>query len=292
MTERSNLQATIDALNKEIAAKNGLIQGYETEKVRYHQFEVDLTHVRGELGQIKKERDDLIRVTKQQEGELKILAQENTKNIQKIKESTEEIRNLGGKIVELTKKSNDFESLYKTKESELSQINVTIQNERNQYKVQIDNLTIQINSLQVQLQDVNQLYMNIRKYEEFINKMKCDIIQFQSTCPPLGGGYTPESAHEHPLIYDEHLKKECKICRQVLNNQPGYRCGNCDITLCLTCSNRVFYGNKNKSAHAHALALKTRDKWRCDVCKKNYIGGASFFCKQCDFDACINCFIK
>jgi len=112
------------------------------------------------------------------------------------------------------------------------------------------------------------------------------------------GGYgyqqqpTPESAHEHPLNYNQNIDGECKVCLQNIKNQAGYKCGNCPLVICLNCSNRVFYGNKNKSIHQHDLALKHRNNWKCDLCKKAYRGRASFYCKQCDFDACDKCYLQ
>ena len=104
----------------------------------------------------------------------------------------------------------------------------------------------------------------------------------------------PESAHAHPLILDEHLYAECKICRINIGGQAGYRCGACDVTLCFNCSNRIFYGNKQQSAHPqHPLTLTSRkSKWKCDLCKQSFTGGASFYCKQCDFDACDRCYLR
>ena len=61
--------------------------------------------------------------------------------------------------------------------------------------------------------------------------------------------------------------------------------------VCMNCANRAFYGNKNKSVHPHELALKSRNSWKCDLCKKMYKGTASFYCKQCDFDVCDKCYI-
>ena len=102
----------------------------------------------------------------------------------------------------------------------------------------------------------------------------------------------PDSAHEHPLNYNNSLNETCKVCLQKMGNQPGYKCGQCELVLCLNCSGRIFYGNKKKSAHPHDLALKDRKSWKCDLCKKNYKGNASFYCKQCDFDACDKCYLE
>ena len=84
----------------------------------------------------------------------------------------------------------------------------------------------------------------------------------------------------------------CKICLQNIGGQAGYTCGQCKVVLCLMCSNKIFYGTKQKSAHAHPLALRLRNSWKCDLCKKMYKGTASFYCKQCDFDACDKCYLQ
>ena len=72
--------------------------------------------------------------------------------------------------------------------------------------------------------------------------------------------------------------------------QGGYKCGQCPVTLCLNCANRIFYGNKKKTIHNHELALKNRNSWKCNICKKMYKGNSSFYCKKCDFDACEKCY--
>ena len=115
----------------------------------------------------------------------------------------------------------------------------------------------------------------------------------QGGYPPQQGGYgyqQPESAHEHPLDYKDQLNENCKICMQN-TPQAGYKCGQCPVVLCLNCANRIFYGNKKKSTHNHDLALKSRNSWKCNVCKKMYKGTASFYCKKCDFDACDKCYL-
>ena len=103
----------------------------------------------------------------------------------------------------------------------------------------------------------------------------------------------PESTHPHPLIIDYHLNGECKICKINIGGQVGYRCGGCDILLCFNCSNRVFYGNKHKNCHPqHPLALTSRTGgWKCDLCKRHFKLGASFYCRLCDFDACDMCYL-
>ena len=101
-----------------------------------------------------------------------------------------------------------------------------------------------------------------------------------------------ESAHEHPLNYADTVKGQCKICKQELGGQPGYNCGSCKILLCLQCADKIFYGQKKTTIHPHLLALKDRNSWKCDLCKKTYKSVASFYCKQCDFDVCSSCYIS
>ena len=115
--------------------------------------------------------------------------------------------------------------------------------------------------------------------------------------PQNQGGYyqqqkAPESAHEHPLNYANGINDTCKICQQNIAGQPGYNCASCKIILCLNCAQKIFYGNKKKTIHPHALVLRFRNAWKCDICKKNNKGVASFYCKQCDFDACSSCYVS
>ena len=41
------------------------------------------------------------------------------------------------------------------------------------------------------MRNIENLYVTIKKYEEFINKMKTDIIQFQASAPPIKIGPLP-----------------------------------------------------------------------------------------------------
>ena len=78
---------------------------------------------------------------------------------------------------------------------------------------------------------------------------------------------------------------------QNIGGKGGYKCKECQLTLCLNCTDKVFYGGK-KSVHPHDLTLKKRNSWKCDKCKKFYKGNASFYCKQCDFDMCDKCYFQ
>jgi hypothetical protein len=75
-------------------------------------------------------------------------------------------------------------------------------------------------------------------------------------------------------------------------NGYGYKCNECPIVLCLNCSDKIFYGEKNKAVHQHELFLRDRHSWKCDICKKSKKDNASFNCKQCDFDVCDECFFQ
>ena len=103
----------------------------------------------------------------------------------------------------------------------------------------------------------------------------------------------PESAHPHPLIIEEHLNGICKLCKVNIGGLAGYRCGACDIVLCFNCACRIFFGNKQVNCHPqHPLALTSRNTgWKCDICKNHFKGGASFYCRMCDFDACDLCYL-
>ena len=113
-----------------------------------------------------------------------------------------------------------------------------------------------------------------------------------------GSGYSQtqgqdfiEPFHEHPLDYEERLNDNCKICEQKIGGKEGYKCKVCSLVLCLDCINNIYYGQKKKSLHSHDLILQNRSNWKCNICKKKK-GNASFYCTQCDFDVCVECFIE
>ena len=101
-----------------------------------------------------------------------------------------------------------------------------------------------------------------------------------------------EFPHEHPLNYKEVLNENCKLCSEKTSGQDGYKCEECSIVLCPICAGKVLYEEKNKSIHGHDLALKYRENWKCDGCKKMKRGKASFYCKSCKFDACEKCYFQ
>lgn len=165
MDERSKLQGTIDSLQAQLATKEGIIKTLETEKHSFinknQQYEGDLNRLRVDLNNIRKEKECIER------------------------EKNEEIKNLGIKVDDLTKKSSYFESQFKIKENELGQINGRMIEEKKQMKVQIDLLNNQLIASQKELKNIEQFKITIKNYEEFLNKLKFDITQFQKSCPPF-----------------------------------------------------------------------------------------------------------
>ena len=107
--------------------------------------------------------------------------------------------------------------------------------------------------------------------------------------PFTRGQQLPDSAHEHGLSY-EPSHEACKVCHRVIAGS-GYVCHQCPLVLCYDCANAIFYGNKAKQVHPHALALRVRNAWKCDLCHQHFKNTASFYCRPCDFDACSRCYV-
>ena len=101
----------------------------------------------------------------------------------------------------------------------------------------------------------------------------------------------PESEHEHPLNFENKINNNCVLCLQFIGDKGGYKCNECPIFLCINCSDKIFYGYKNKTIHQHDLILKDKNNWICNVCKKPKKEKASFYCPQCNFNVCDDCFI-
>ena len=116
----------------------------------------------------------------------------------------------------------------------------------------------------------------------------------QQGFPPQQQGFDqqrpPDNVHEHPLNHIPLANLICSICQQNINNQPGYQCGQCPISLCMNCSNRVFYGQKKVTIHPHPLNLRLYDEWRCNICNNLYNKASIFSCPQCNFGVCASCY--
>jgi len=97
-------------------------------------------------------------------------------------------------------------------------------------------------------------------------------------------------AHEHPINYHPYLNEECKLCKEKIVNEPGYKCGICSFSLCYQCLNKIFCEGKQRDFHFHPLILLNNLFWSCEICKKNYMNTDSFHCKKCNFNICNNCY--
>ena len=103
----------------------------------------------------------------------------------------------------------------------------------------------------------------------------------------------PDSAHEHPIYYNKSLLSTgCRICKQTLYGDPGYKCGCCSLILCFNCSQKIFYGNKLRHVHQHQLDLVCKNAFKCELCKQIYNNSASFYCRKCDYNVCASCYIR
>ena len=116
--------------------------------------------------------------------------------------------------------------------------------------------------------------------------------QPQGFYPQQNQQQEPEPAHEHPINFEGNINEKCKVCIQYIGENGGYKCKDCPIVLCLNCSQKIFYENKNKQVHPHDLLLTDRNSWTCNICKNSYGDNASFYCKQCDFDVCDKCYLN
>ena len=116
----------------------------------------------------------------------------------------------------------------------------------------------------------------------------------QQNFPPQQGidqQRPPDIVHEHPLNYIPSTNLACSICKQNINNQPGYKCDQCPIGLCMNCSNRVFFGQKKANLHPHPLNLRFQNEWRCNVCNILYKENSIFYCQHCNFGICASCYV-
>ncbi len=163
MDERSKLQATIDSLQQQLAAKEGIIKNLEIEK---NSFFNKMTKYEGDLNRI---RDDLARITNEKE----LI----------IRDKIEENKGLGIQILDLNKRISFLESQLNMKETELNSINGRMMEEKKQLHIQIDNLNGQLMSAQNQLKQFDHIMITIKNYEEFLNRLKIDITQFQQSHP-------------------------------------------------------------------------------------------------------------
>ena len=100
-----------------------------------------------------------------------------------------------------------------------------------------------------------------------------------------------EQLHEHLLINQKNLPSLiCKMCDE--DKKEGYKCNNCEIELCNKCYNNIESRKRKNNLHEHKMFLSFRINWTCNHCKKINLGKISFYCKQCNLDYCLNCFLE
>ena len=175
MDERSKLQATIDSLHKQLADKDGLIKTLEIDKNSFFttmkKYEVDLNRMRDDIANITNEKERIINI------------------------KIEENKNLGKQIFDLNSRISFLESELKKKDLELGSINGRMMDEQKQLHIQIDNLNGQLLAAQNQLKQFDHIMITIKNYEEFLNKLKIDITQFQKSHPAVSITYTSTTTH-------------------------------------------------------------------------------------------------
>ena len=102
---------------------------------------------------------------------------------------------------------------------------------------------------------------------------------------------TEYTIHEHDLAITELKDTKCTLCDQTSSGK-FIQCAQCTINVCSKCEFRMNNDKVKTDIHSHQLKLAKRSAWKCDVCKaKKTAAITSFNCKQCNFDACINCYL-
>ena len=98
-----------------------------------------------------------------------------------------------------------------------------------------------------------------------------------------------EEYHEHPLIKGSYENFVCKYCKN--KEREGYKCNQCGLEICDTCYNKITSVRKKSKLHQHKMYLNERKNWACNLCKNTFDGIISFYCKECNLDYCLDCFL-
>ena len=195
MDDRSNLQATIDSLNKQLVAKDGIIKKLEIDLQKANHsiqtFDDDIARMRLDLGNLTKERDGLVMKSNHDMGEIGRLGEENKNLNFQLTAKINELASNGKLIADLNKRIADLEFQLKGRDDQIFHINGKNAEEKRQMQIQIDTINGQLIAAQNKVKDLDHLYITIKKYEEFINKMKLDIVQFQSSTQSIQIGPIP-----------------------------------------------------------------------------------------------------
>ena len=189
MDERARLQETINSLNKELAAKDNQISAMQMDlnaaNQRLQGVDADMSKMRIDLDSLVKERDSLLIKSKADADHIAHLAEDNKNLNFQLTAKINELQGTGGRITELTNRIHDLEFQLKGRDDQIMQINGRHEEDKRQMQITIDSINGQLFAAQNQLKNIDHLYATIKRYEEFINKLKIDIVNFQSSCPPI-----------------------------------------------------------------------------------------------------------
>jgi hypothetical protein len=98
-----------------------------------------------------------------------------------------------------------------------------------------------------------------------------------------------EEYHEHPLIKGSYENFVCKYCKK--EAKEGHKCNECGLEICDICYNKIISYRKKSKLHNHKMYLNERKNWTCNLCKNTFDGIISFYCKECNLDYCLDCFL-
>ena len=189
MDDRSKLQETIDALNKQLAEKDKKLHSLEVELAastkRIEGFDAEMHKMRVDFDNLIKERDSLVIKLKADDDEIFRLGEENKSLHIQITAKINEFKSSEGRINDLTNRCQDLEFQLKGRDDQIIQINMKNDEEKRNMQLHIDSINGQLMEAQDKLKAFINIHATIKKYEEFLNRMKIDIINFQSATPPV-----------------------------------------------------------------------------------------------------------
>ena len=97
--------------------------------------------------------------------------------------------------------------------------------------------------------------------------------------------------HVHPVVSQNFTSRyRCDMCKRLGDGTICYSCRQCDMDICQICCNKLLCAPQ-KNRHQHQLYLTKRQNWNCDLCRKRG-QNLSMYCSMCDYDCCIDCYIK
>ena len=183
----------------------------------------------------------------------------------KINKKEDDIKNIINENAEIVEKLNNqlnklFENLIQYKEYMEKSIINDIMNQLNYFKLFQDNSNSEFNAIK------SYIKMPLLKYY-----------------------------HKHGFSF-ENSSESCIACHQKIggfgSKGSAYICQQCKIFFCYNCGKYILNGKQEKQIHSHILAITFRISWICNLCFARYQNTPSFYCKICDFDACMNCYVN